>query len=290
MKMNTESSVYTIVYAMILVVIVAVLLAVVNQGLKSRQEANARLDQQKQMLVALNQDYSNSDPAVLYQKLVVDTLLSEGERANIIMFEVENQTKYVLRLHGQGLWGGIGGYMALNDDKNTVFGINFNHEGETPGLGGEIVTEKFRSQFFGKHIKDVQGNLRSIAVLKEGKMADEGQEQVDAWAGATITSTGVSEMLASNLQEYSEFLNDGHKECYKSPICEKKKQDCCQTKAGTECCKAEKACHQCKCENCDDCKDCCAGGCEQCCNNGCKDCKCCDKGKKCCDNKNNDKE
>jgi Na+-transporting NADH:ubiquinone oxidoreductase subunit C len=98
--------------------------------------------------------------------------------------------------------------MALNEDKNTVFGINFNHESETPGLGGEIVTEKFRSQFFGKHIKDAEGNLRSIAVLKEGKHAEEGQEQVDAWTGATITSTGVNDMLATNIEEYKAFLED----------------------------------------------------------------------------------
>ena len=230
MKMNTESNVYTIVYATVLVVIVAVLLAVVNQGLKSRQEANARLDQQKQMLVALNQDYSRTDPAALYDNLVRDTLLRDDKNANIIRFEVEGQTKYVLRLHGQGLWGGIGGYLALDADKNTVFGINFNHESETPGLGGEIVTEKFRSQFFGKHIKDAQSNLRSIAVLKEGKTAEAGQEQVDAWAGATITSTGVNDMLASNLQEYSAFLMDGNASC-----CSQKKSECCQ-EANDGCC------------------------------------------------------
>ena len=260
MKMNTESNAYTIVYAIIMVVIVAVLLAVVNQGLKARQEANARLDQQKQMLVALNQDFSEGDPAALYESLVRDTLLRDGDKANIIRFEVDGATKYILRLHGQGLWGGIGGYMALNDDKNTVFGINFNHEGETPGLGGEIVTEKFHSQFFGKHIKDAQGNLRSIAVLKEGKTAEEGQEQVDAWAGATITSTGVSDMLATNLQEYSTFLMGGN-----------------------ACCKKQTTCGQCRCENCNDnCKDCCKESCDKCCQNGCKDCTCCNGGQKCC--------
>ncbi len=245
MKMNTESNIYTIVYATVLVVIVAVLLAVVNQGLKARQDANARLDQQKQMLVALNQDFSKSDPAALYDSLVRDTLLKDGDKANIIRFEVDGKTKYILRLHGQGLWGGIGGYMALDEDKNTVFGINFNHESETPGLGGEIVTEKFRSQFFGKHIKDAQGNLRSIAVLKAGKIADEGQEQVDAWAGATITSTGVSDMLASNINEYKDFLGTEccKKECCKEQSnCCKEQSDCC--KEQKECCKQEQPCCQ----------------------------------------------
>ncbi len=268
MKMNTESNVYTIVYSVVLVVIVAVLLAVVNQGLKSRQEANAQLDQQKQMLVALNQDYNNTDPAALYNSLVRDTLLvsEDGKAANIIRFEVEGQTKYILRLHGQGLWGGIGGYLALNADKNTIYGINFNHESETPGLGGEIVTPKFRNQFVGKHIKDQQGTIRSIAVLKEGKTADEGQEQVDAWAGATITSTGVNDMLLNNLQEYSDFLN---------------KQCCKQVCKCTNCCKND--CTACQCGSAED-EQCCKQGGEQCCKKS--DAQCCKQGgEQCCEKK-----
>jgi hypothetical protein len=48
-------------------------------------------------------------------------------------------TKYVLTLSGKGLWGGIGGYLALDADKNTIYGVNFNHASETPGLGAKIV-------------------------------------------------------------------------------------------------------------------------------------------------------
>ena len=102
---------------------------------------------------------------------------------------------------------GIGGFLALDADKNTIYGINFNHESETPGLGAEIVTEKFRSQFPGKHIKNAAGEVVSVAVLKAGKIA-EGQEQVDALSGATITCDGVTTMLATNLAEYAEFLGD----------------------------------------------------------------------------------
>jgi len=205
--MKTDSNVYTITYATILVVIVAVLLAVVSQVMKPRQDANKLLDVQKQILVALNQDLDAvKDPAKLYMDLVQDTVLVNDK--SVYVFHVENATKYVMELKGQGLWGGIGGYIALNDDKNTIFGINFNHEGETPGLGAEITTEAFRSRFFGKHIKDAEGNLRSVAVLKAGKQAEEGQEQVDAWAGATITSTGVNDMLLNSLNACEAFLND----------------------------------------------------------------------------------
>ena len=206
--MNTNSNTYTFVYATVVVIIVAVLLALANQSLKPRQEANIKLDQQKQMLVALNQELG-ADPAALYESLVRDTIDRENAKPSIFRFEVDGQTKYVLRLHGAGLWGGIGGYLALNEDKNTIFGINFNHESETPGLGALIVEQPFRSQFLGKHIRNAEGEIVSVAVLKAGTTA-EGQEQVDALSGATITSTGVSEMLKANLGEYAEFLNEGN--------------------------------------------------------------------------------
>ena len=203
--LDTNSNAYTIIYASIIVVIVAVLLALVSQVLSPRQEANRLLDQQKQILVALNQNYDNTDPAALYLSLVNDTIDVNG--APVFVANIEGNTKYVLKLHGAGLWGGIGGYLALDADKNTIYGVNFNHESETPGLGAEIVTEKFRTQFIGKHIRNAAGEVVSVAVLKAGKLA-EGQEQVDALSGATITCDGVSTMIATNLAEYAEFLNE----------------------------------------------------------------------------------
>ena len=209
--MNTNSNTYTIVYATIVVIIVAVLLALTNQALKPKQDANVKLDQQKQMLVALNQELG-ADPAALYESLVRDTIDRESAKPSIFRFEVDGATKYVLRLHGAGLWGGIGGYLALDEDKNTIFGINFNHESETPGLGALIVEEPFRSQFIGKHIRNAEGEIVSVAVLKKGNKAENGEEQVDAVSGATITSTGVSDMLRANLAEYAEFLNQLNEE------------------------------------------------------------------------------
>ena len=50
---------------------------------------------------------------------------------------MNGHTKYVIPVYGMGLWGPIWGYVALNEDKNTVFGAYFNHESETAGLGAE---------------------------------------------------------------------------------------------------------------------------------------------------------
>lgn len=208
MKLNTNSNIYTFVYMTVVVIIVAVLLAVVSQALAPKQQANILLDKQKQILGALKVDYTNADPAEVYYTLVQDTL-KYGEM-EVYVANINGATKYILPLSGKGLWGGIGGYLALDEDKNTIYGVNFNHESETPGLGAKIVEPEFRSQFEGKHIRNAAGEVVSVAVLKAGKHAD-GQEQVDAISGATITSSGVSTMLNEELiHNYSEFLNSGN--------------------------------------------------------------------------------
>ena len=204
MKLNTNSNVYTFIYSAVMVIIVAVLLAVVSQALAPKQQANILLDKQKQILGALKVDFSQADPAEVYYTLVQDTL-RYGEQ-EVYVANLNGATKYILPLSGKGLWGGIGGYLALDADKNTIYGVNFNHESETPGLGAKIVELPFREQFEGKHIRNAANEVVSVAVLKASKHA-EGQEQVDAISGATITSSGVSTMLEVNLEEYAEFLN-----------------------------------------------------------------------------------
>ena len=134
---------------------------------------------------------------------VFDVKAEEGQFPMYVA-EIDGETKYILPMNGAGLWGAIWGYMALNDDRNTVFGVFFNHAGETPGLGAEIVTEKFRNPFIGKELLK-NGKFASIAIEKAGTKV-EGRDQVDAISGGTITSKGVEAMLSSSLVNYENFL------------------------------------------------------------------------------------
>ena len=228
--MNTNSNTYTIVYASVMVVIVAFLLAFVSSSLKDKQNENVALDKKKQILSALNVDLKGADAAKLYSELVLQEPIldyatgavkaetgafdvdSKTENAkpvqdrNIPLFvcQVEGATKYVLPVYGAGLWGPIWGYVALNDDKSTVFGVYFSHAGETPGLGAEITSMPFKSQFPGKQITK-EGELTSIAIVKPGKIA-EGVDYVNGISGGTITSQGVDAMLKDGLGQYVNFL------------------------------------------------------------------------------------
>ncbi len=214
-KINTNSNVYTIVYATILVIIVAVLLAVVNSALKPRQEANVALDQKKQILASINErGLGDKRSEETYEALVSEAQLGE------LTFYIARKDgeHFILPVHGAGLWGGIWGYIALNDDKNTIYGTYFDHESETPGLGGEIKTEAFQTQFIGKHILDAEGRFVGIGIMKAGQTAD-GMEQVDAISGATITSKGVETMIINSLHAFVDagFFDSALPVCQEQP-------------------------------------------------------------------------
>jgi Na+-transporting NADH:ubiquinone oxidoreductase subunit C len=73
----------------------------------------------------------------------------------------------------------------------TIRGITFYEQEETPGLGGEIVTENFRKQFTGKVIEGENGHIGMI-VKRDGNQAPNG---VNAITGATMTCDKVQAML-----------------------------------------------------------------------------------------------
>ena len=208
-----------------MVVIVAFLLAFVSSSLKTIQYKNVELDTKKQILAALNvKDVKNVDAE--YDKYVKEDMLMEpnGElvkntgsfqttykneiaegKLHVFVCDVDGQTKYLLPVYGAGLWGPIWGYVALNDDKDTVYGVYFSHAGETPGLGAEITTDKFQGQFPGKRVME-NGNV-ALGVEKNGKVT-EPNYQVDGISGGTITSKGVDAMIKDCLGMYAKFLNN----------------------------------------------------------------------------------
>lgn len=232
--MKTNSNSYTIAYAIGLVIIVALLLAVVFQALKPQQDINVALDKQKQILNSLNlRDLDDATATAKYRQVVVaDRVLDESGkvvnpgtqggteagfklnsadykagRLAVYVCNVDGQTKYVIPVYGMGLWGPINGYIALNDDKNTIYGAYFNHEGETAGLGAEIKDNlKWQQQFLGKKIfKDGNNSEVALSVVKK---VDDPTTQVDVVTGATLTSNGVTDMFKEGFGKYMKFLND----------------------------------------------------------------------------------
>lgn len=126
----------------------------------------------------------------------------------IYIMEKDGKRQFIIPLHGVGLWGPIWGNIAFNDDFNTVAGTSFDHKSETPGLGAEINQTFFQDEFKDKQIFDENGNFVSIKVVKGGvaNSAVPPMHGVDAISGGTITSNGVTDMLANCLENYVPFI------------------------------------------------------------------------------------
>lgn len=201
-KLNTNSNAYTIIYSAVLVVIVAFLLSFVFQALKPLQDKNVELDTKIHKLNALNiRNLNKSDVETTFNG-VYKSSEYVGE-VNYEIYLVDGQTKYLVPVKGQGLWGPISGYIAINDDANTIFGADFQHEGETAGLGALITEEYFQTRFCGKKISDESTGEILISVVKAGK-AGSSEYNVDGITGATLTSNGVDEMVRTGLKNFKE--------------------------------------------------------------------------------------
>lgn len=230
--MNKNSNIYQILYAAVMVLLVGTVLAFIYMALKPKQNENIANDTRKQILSALHiAAPSDAQVKETYEKYIIQDLLVDAQgnisdSAQNVAFDVDmkknvklaerqlpvmkcrlddGSIKYVLPVYGAGLWGPIWGYIAVNDDGNTIYGANFSHEGETPGLGARITEQTFQDLFKDKHLF-VNGEFKSVAVLKKGQKTTDGAEQIDALTGATITSRGVSDMMADCLAPYEAFL------------------------------------------------------------------------------------
>ena len=200
-KLNTNSNTYIIIYSAVLVVIVAFLLAFVFKALKPMQDANVALDVKKQILYSLNiRGLDGQEAEAKYAEVVKSEPGGEGEfKTPFYNCEIDGKAIHVLPLKGMGLWGGISGFIALEDDYDTVYGVYFNHEGETAGLGAEIKdSQAWQEKFIGKKVHKDGVDGVALSVVK--KVTDP-ETQVDAVTGATLTSNGVSDMLQDCLKD-----------------------------------------------------------------------------------------
>lgn len=229
--MNRNGNTYTFMYASVMVIIVAAILSFTAISLKPYQKRNIEIEKKQNILSSINIETTAADAEAVYEEKITNSYVvnSKGELVdgNAFVIDLKKEhakpleervmpvfeanldnegTKYVIPLRGTGLWGPIWGYIALDDDMNTVFGAIFDHQGETPGLGAEIATANFSQPFKGKTLFNDKGEFVSLIVAKAGENAP-AAHKVDAISGGTITSKGLQQMLLDDLSGYVEFFN-----------------------------------------------------------------------------------
>ena len=223
-------------------IVIGGVLSFTSQILLPAQKKSVELDTKSQILGAVMQlDKKKDDVLSIYDQrissLVVDysgNAIDNDRKGNPIIPEdvnvvrnfkfdkdtrelpvykfmsAENPDKveaYILPLYGNGLWNKIYGFVALEEDLNTVKGISFGHIQETPGLGARISDVDIQSRYKGKTIFNGD-ELVSIEMLKGEKRDPSlfGPHEVDGMSGATLTANGVNAMLKDYLDCYKGYI------------------------------------------------------------------------------------
>jgi len=228
--MKHFSNRYIFIFSTIMVVAVAALLSLAATLLKPAQEKNLEIEKKKNMLESIGVTATRENTVDLYSKYITESFVlnSKGEivegidpftvvlrneqkkpldEQSLPVFRAtpdDGEKVIILPVEGKGLWGPIFGYVSLRSDMNTIYGVNFDHKGETPGLGAEINTTEFESMFLGKKLFDNEKFI-SVQVHKGGASAAD-LHGVDAISGGTITSKGLEKMLFDCLYKYNDYL------------------------------------------------------------------------------------
>jgi Na+-transporting NADH:ubiquinone oxidoreductase subunit C len=239
MAINKDSNGYTFIFAIALVAVVGTGLAAISIGLKPFQDKNVEIKKKMDILSAINvQEINGSDTLAisrknaekLYDQYIIQNecvvIGSDGKERNLDAFQVDikkqyrdknlswcdrdyplyvadvdGSKKYIIPVVGSGLWGPIWGYIAVDDDKETIYGATFDHKTETPGLGAEIKQSFYYEQYVGEKISS------GIKSVKDGTGKEVGNGKVDGITGGTITSKGVEEMVNRTLEVYVKYFN-----------------------------------------------------------------------------------
>ncbi|MGM8849252.1 Na(+)-translocating NADH-quinone reductase subunit C [Salinicola halophyticus] len=154
------------------------------------------------------------DPATSRTLSGDDDIAGIGRQENFstvyLVGNPDDPEQIVMPIRGQGLWGLMEGFLSVRGDGNTIVGLSYYDQSETPGLGGEVDNPRWKAKWEGKKIYE-DGDFQDpqIQLVKGGAS---GEYEVDALSGASLTSRGVTNMLRFWLSEggYAPYLARFH--------------------------------------------------------------------------------
>ena len=235
-----RSPIYTILFATAVCIVCAIVVSSSAVSLKERQDINAALEKQRNVLqaaglmgsdekftpeevakefehiemvvvdLATGQPSPEIDPATFDQaKEAKDPDTSTVAPANPslvkrlpnhsmvyrVLDENGDLDSLVLPIEGYGLWKFLYGFIALENDLNTVRGITYYEHGETPGLGGEVDNPRWKQKWVGRKVFDDSGEPKIEVIKGYAGPAETDPYEIDGLSGATLTSRGVTNMI-----------------------------------------------------------------------------------------------
>lgn len=192
-----------LIIAIVISIILISILAIIYSFTQEKIKVNETIIKKKAILnaagFAIPEKYN--DVIKLYEGSIKEIMIQDKFE---IYAYINNQIEqgnilskgYVIIFSGPGLWGEITAALAIASDLETLAGIEFISQNETPGLGGRIVEDWFKKQFRGKQ------KINKIVGEKEKPELD----QISSITGATNTTNYVLKLTESGKDYLKNFF------------------------------------------------------------------------------------
>ncbi|NMB03387.1 MAG: FMN-binding protein [Tissierellia bacterium] len=196
-RQKKRSTLYSTGFMIVLTVIVISLLGVLNQVTRPTIQ---QIEAEQVIAGILNSagiDYTEENITQVYDENI---RLISPDGADLEVYEIVKDGQrdgYVFEYVGGALWGEVQGYIGVDDDLETILGVDIVKNSETPGLGGRITEDWFKDQFAGLPIDAT----RDFLIYRPN---DGGN--VDAITGATQTSDAMRRIFNQAIREFVEMM------------------------------------------------------------------------------------
>lgn len=196
--MKKKSVAYPIVFMLILSAVLVFVLAFINKLTTPKIEFNSEIELKSKILYVFDIPVDSENPEEIDKVFNENIEEKDYEDTKYYVYKKGDEVEaYAVPIEGPGLWGTITGYIGVNKDFTETTGIEFIKQDETPGLGGRISEAPYKEQYRGIDISTPTDGKYVI-----NKPANGGN--IDAIAGATQTSTFVTDMINDDLQTFIE--------------------------------------------------------------------------------------
>jgi Na+-transporting NADH:ubiquinone oxidoreductase subunit C len=190
---------FPVVYMFVVTAFFSSIVIGFSQLTSARVEANQYLAFEKAVLKVLPGLLDMGENRLQLHKKYVERVSEPDELSAgaCTLKEAGKVVAYALPISGQGFWAPIKGVIGIKADRRTITGIAFYEQNETPGLGAQITTNAFTSQFQGKVISSAE---KPLNLRRPGDAL--GTSDVHAVTGATQTSTRLEKILNDALKKW----------------------------------------------------------------------------------------
>ncbi|MCP4261646.1 MAG: FMN-binding protein [Planctomycetes bacterium] len=190
---------FPVVYMFVMTAFFSSIVIGFSQFTSDRVKANEDLAFERAVLAVLPDMLDEGESRLELHRKFVECIGEPNEQSGgACTLVLEGQiVAYALPISGQGFWAPIKGVIGIKTDRQTIIGIAFYEQNETPGLGAQITKDTFRSQFNGKVISSTGKPLnmkRPSDVL--------GKSDVHTVTGATQTSTRLEKIINDSLKDW----------------------------------------------------------------------------------------